>query len=162
MRYYIFRHGETLYTKNYKGFYGWNIFTASIIDEGVPAIVRIGEYLKDKPTDFNVSSQYKRCKQTVKIINQVTGKGFVFDRRLNEFIFETYGNLLRRTKSLLDFINEHLYNNVVICTHGAVIAALVTQILGEEFNWKNRLSYPDPGELIIIEDGKLEKISFRD
>lgn len=167
-RFYIFRHGETFATlhKNPQRFgavqaYGRKLFSASILEEGKPAILRLGEFLKVRSTDFNACSQFKRCKETAQIVTDITGKGFVYDKRLNEIVFETVGHLKNRVKSFLDFVEEHEYKNVAICTHGGVIAVLKNLILKGEYNWGVRNDYPGPGVLIIIEDGEYKEIDFR-
>jgi len=122
--YYIFRHGLT-YALQTSTSYGDSILTAPIIDEGREAIEKIGEYLKDKMTDFNVSSPIIRCKQTSGIVSKITGKEFVFDERLTEYNMESQTSLEDRLKSLLSEINEKDYEKIAICTHGAVISVLI-------------------------------------
>src|SRR5437762_1931158 len=122
--FYIFRHGETFATKLEKG-YGRKVFSAPLLDEGHPAIERIGEYLKNIETDFNTSSNVKRCRQTVEIVSQISGKQFIFDKRLNEFFLETYWHFRRRIKGVLKDIDQKGFSSVCICTHGACIAMLV-------------------------------------
>ena len=43
--FYIFRHGETVGSRR-GGFYGFNYFRAPLLEEGLPAIKKMGEYLK--------------------------------------------------------------------------------------------------------------------
>lgn len=167
-KFYIFRHGQTFATKNsgavrFGAFsqYGRRIFSAPILEEGKPALERMGMYLKDKHSDINLSSPFVRCRQTAGVIENISGKSFVFDRRLGEYLLETFGYFRNRIKSVLDFVERQEYHSVVICTHGAVIGVLVNLILGREFNWRSRLQYPDPGVLIIIENGEYKEIDFR-
>lgn len=158
--YYIFRHGETFATKRWKGFYGWRVFSAPILQEETPMLYRMAEYLKDKPTDFNASSTILRCRQTAGIISEVTGKEFSYDVRLREFFFETFGQLRRRVRSFLEEVDAQHYRSVAICTHGAVITQLTKQLLSTSTIPIKRV-FPKPGELYIIKNGSLEKISFR-
>jgi broad specificity phosphatase PhoE len=44
-----------------------------ILPEGIPAVKRLADYLKDIKTDINFTSPYLRCKQTVDIISKVSG-----------------------------------------------------------------------------------------
>ena len=61
MNFYIFRHGATYYSK-YDISYGEQVETAEILPEGIAAVKRLGKYLKNIDTDFNVSSPYQRCR----------------------------------------------------------------------------------------------------
>lgn len=158
-RFYLFRHGETFATKNNSN-YWFKVFSAPILEEGKPVIVKMAKYLKNIPSDFNVSSFLNRCKQTAEIITEVTGKEFVFDKRLTEFFLETHWGLERRVKSLLDEIEKHKYQNVWICTHGAVLMMLKRLLLKTEKKGLNFSDYPKPGVLWIIEDNKLQEINF--
>ncbi len=159
--YYIFRHGETFATKRWNGFYGWRVFTAPILEEEKPMLYRLAEFMKDHPTDYNASSQILRCRQTSGIVSEVTGKEFVYDRRLREFFFESFGQLRRRVRSFLNDVEAKKYTHVAICTHGAVIAELAMELLAHSAEVPIKRVFPQPGELYIIKDGKLEKKNFR-
>lgn len=165
-RLYILRHGETFATKK-NTWYGLRVFSAPILEEGKGAIKRIGEHLKDIGTDYCVSSKILRCRQTVEIIRAETGKDFVFDSRLNEYFFETLWQFRSRVKSFLRDLEKKGYENVLICTHGAVIAAILNMITTKPLPLLNRKSYPNPGVLIIIEyetigssDATIQELDF--
>lgn len=158
-KFYIFRHGETFATKDSKG-YGWRIFSASILDEGIPVIEKMGTYLKSVPSDFNASSQYRRCRQTVAIVNQASGKGFVFDLRLNEYFLETFNNFYKRLNSFLDFVEKEEYKSVLVCTHGACIAVLLKILRGQTPSKQDLFYYPRPGVLTIVDGKKTEEVDF--
>lgn len=153
--FYIFRHGETFATKANTG-YGRKVFTADILEEGKPILRKLGEYLKNVPTDFNTSSKIRRCIQTVGIISQESDKKFVFDSRLNEYFLEPFGRFRRRLKGVLLDIDKNDYQSVCICTHGACIAALVEILTGTKYASPKYLNYPDPGVLLVIEDGVIK------
>jgi broad specificity phosphatase PhoE len=159
--YYIFRHGETFATKAGTG-YGMKVFSAPLLPEATPSLQRMGQYLKDIPTDFAVSSAVKRCRQTVEIIGKESGKEFVFDKRLNEFFLESVGHLVRRLKKFLDDIETHKYEHVVICTHGACISALITLLTAKKDHQAsyNLFNYPPPGVLTIIEGNNIQDVNF--
>ncbi len=159
--FYIFRHGLTYAVKTGTA-YGLGFLTAPIIDEGVPSLEKMGQFLSKYPTDFNVSSPLRRCKQTAEIITRISGKKFVFDRRVREFFLETGGMVRRRIKSLLSEIDRRGYEKVAICTHGAIISALITQITAREEKVPeyDLFHYPPSGVLVIVEDGKVEEINF--
>lgn len=158
-KFYIFRHGETFATKSNSN-YGFTVFSAPILEEGKPVIIKMAKFLKKIPSDFNASSPLKRCRQTAEIVTEVTGKEFVFDKRLTEFFFETHWGFERRVKSFLDQIEKASYQNMMICTHGAVLMMLKRLLLKTEKKKLNFFDYPKPGVLWIVENGKLEEINF--
>jgi len=158
--YYIFRHGETFATKRYRGFYGWRVLSAPILAEGIPTIERIGTFLKTKPADFYVTSKLLRCVQTAKIVGDKSGVEFVLDKRLNEYFLETFGHFRRRMESFIFDMSKENYKNIVVCTHGAGIAALTHLLTEQSFQLSNILNYPSPGVLTIIKEKKIEKIDF--
>lgn len=158
--YYIFRHGETFVTKENHIWYGTRIFSAPILEEGKPALKKLAQYLLQIPSNFNASSQIRRCRQTVQIINEVTGKEFVFDRRLNEWFLEPLWFFSRRLKSFLSYVEKQDSQNILICTHAAVIAGLVSLITKNSFSRKDLMKYPKPGVLLIIKNGKIEEGDF--
>lgn len=158
-KFYILRHGETFATKRGIG-YGVRIFSAPLLPEARRAIERMANYLKDIPTDYHVSSRIKRCRQTAQIITEITGKEFAFDARLNEYFIETFGHFRKRIQSFLDEMQSSEYKNIVICTHGAGIAGLVSLITKTNFDRYTLFNYPPPGILTIIEKEKLQQINF--
>lgn len=157
--YYIIRHGETFATKR-KSIYGFRIFSAPILDEGIPVIKKMASHLKSIPTDLNVSSPVKRCRQTVGIVSSVTGKEFSYDNRLSEYFIETFGYFRGRIKKFLLFTESSPYQNVLICTHGAVIAGLTHLILENEFKRSQIMNFPPPGVITQIKNNKMTRIDF--
>jgi broad specificity phosphatase PhoE len=163
--FYLFRHGDTFVTKGQRVWYypkfipetafsyGSKVFSASILDEAKPTIQKLAEYLKQVPTDFNASSQFRRCRQTVQIVEKETNKEFIFDKRLNEFVFETPWRFNHRVKSFIDDLKSKSYDSVAICTHGIVIARMITILTGE------KTGFPKPGVLVII---KGTEITYKD
>lgn len=163
--YYLFRHGETFVTRGqrlwyYPKFlpetafsYGTKVFSASILEESKPTLQKLAEYLKDIPTDFNASSQFRRCRQTVQIVEKATQKEFIFDKRLNEFVFETSWTFRYRVRSFLQDLNKKDYQSVAICTHGAVLALFASLLTGKA------VGFPKPGVLVII---KGREITYKD
>lgn len=140
--------------------YGRKIFSADILEEGKPAIERLGTYLERIEADYYVRSKIKRCKQTAEIVSRITGKEFIGDGRLNEYFIETFGYFKGRIQRFLKDLDEKGYDSVVICTHGAVISGLRKLILEEAFKPADLGLYPDPGVLIVIDQGKYQEISF--
>lgn len=159
--YYIFRHGETFATKAGTG-YGFRVFSAPILPEAVAPIRKMGEYLKTIETDVHVSSAVLRCQQTAEIITKTSGKKFSFDKRLNEYFLETVGNLRKRLQSLLTELDKKNYQNIVICTHGACIAMLISILTArhEKPTAFNLFRFPPPGVLTIINANTVQEINF--
>lgn len=156
-KFYIMRHGETFATKRNTG-YGWKILTASILEEGKPIIHKQGIYLKEKQIDFCVASPVKRCRQTAAIVRSETGKDISLDRRLSEFFLESFGAFRKRVRSFIHEMDEKGFEEVLIITHGAVIAALVHLLAGDEFKISQITDYPKPGVMTIIERDKLAQL----
>lgn len=157
--YYLFRHGQTFATQGNRG-YGLRVFSAPILESGMPALQRMGEYLKDIPTDYQVSSAVKRCVQTTDIISKATGRPFIKDKRLNEYFLETFGYFVGRITRVLQDIETNKYKKVAICTHGAGLAVLINTLTKKKVQPSDLLTFPDPGRLIIIREGQLQEINF--
>lgn len=157
--FYILRHGETLVSQT-NGVYGDTILTAEILPEGKPAIEKLTGYLKDVATDFNASSRILRCRQTAAIVSQATGKDFLFDSRLNELYNETVDKFVAKIKDFLEEVRRGGYRNVLICTHGAVIAILTSLIVSGDLTTYNVTSLPRPGVLRVIQAGKVQDLDF--
>lgn len=156
---YLFRHG--LATHSTTG-YGNKIVSAEILPKGIKAIKKLAYFLKDIDTDINISSEFIRCRQTVKVIEDVTNKKFQFDKRLNEKYKEKFDDFKKRVISFLDNIIKINNKDIVICTHGIVIAAIKNLIINNKFDFEDRYDFPQTGELVIIKDNKFEKIDFNE
>lgn len=157
-KFYIFRHG--LATKSKSG-YGAHIVTATLLPEAIPPVKKIGEYLKDIPTDYNVSSRFIRCQETAEIVSKISCKQFVLDKRLNEYYEESFEDLVTRISNFLRDIEKKGYRNVAICTHVAVITVLLKLLKAEPVEKKDIYSnYPLPGTLLIIKDNNVSEINF--
>lgn len=154
---YIFRHG--LATHSTHG-YGRAIMSAKVLPEGVAPIERMSEFLKKVPNSFNVSSEYNRCRETVAIVSRITGKEFVFDPLLNEFHRATFTSLKERIMQMLQKLSAVPQGNILICSHGAVIAALTSYITMGKHTEKLKYNFPKTGELLILKQNKPERIDF--
>lgn len=156
--FYICRHGETFVTKEKRFWYGRRVFSAPILEEGKPALHRMGQYLKNIFTEANFSSPYLRCRQTSQIIFEETGKTFLFDKRLGEYLWEPFGHFRRRIKSFLKYIESQKYQHILICTHQAVITALIKIIKEGDVSPNQPLLDVEPGTLVIVEKGQETKV----
>jgi len=153
--------------------YGDKILTAEILPEGIPAIKKLGEYLKGIKTDYNAMSGVLRVRQTVEIIQKISGKKFVEDKRLHELMeppngtdpsiypyTETLEDMTKRVQELLNEVVYKKYENVLLGTHGGVIATLKHLIVEEYFERRNLYDFPPPNVLTIIKDKNIEEIDF--
>lgn len=159
MTWYLFRHALATYST--QG-YGEEILTASILPEAIPSIEKLAQHLNSVSKSLNLRSELARCEQTTDIITKITGKVFVPDKRLNEFYRETYDALRKRIWNFVDEMFQTKRENLLLCTHGIVIAAIKHILLAGDFSEKHLLDYPACGELLIIKDKKEEVISFND
>jgi broad specificity phosphatase PhoE len=159
--YYILRHGETFATRSGMG-YGFRIFSAPILPQAVGPLKKMGNYLHDVDIDFSISSALIRCRQTAEIITKESGKEFIFDKRLNEYFLETFGHLRKRLQAVLTDIDNNDYKNIMICTHGACIAMLISILTArhEKPVSFSLFQYPPPGVLTIIRDNSVQEINF--
>ena len=162
---YILRHGDTIETSSlYSRIFGHrhDSHDIEILPKAVPALKKIGEYLKNVPTDANFTSPYSRCVNSSKIVGDAAGKTFQTDDRLAELEKngESFPAFRDRVGSFLDEINQKNYSAVSICTHGAVITALEKLATKGTLYFYQIFFYPNPGELLIIKNGKVSKIDF--
>ncbi len=163
--FYIFRHGDTIESSKlsirFLGHKG-SSFDLPILPKGIPALKRIGEYLKKVSTDINFCSPYIRCVNSAKIAGEAAGKKFQVDERIRELEKngESFNSFRKRVADFLNEINEHGYTAISICTHGAVISALKHLTRGDKFRFFQVMEYPAPGNLVIIKNGKVETKNF--
>ncbi len=162
MDFYIFRHGETYYSKHNIP-YGLNVENASILPESIPITKRLAEYLKNINTDCHMASPYLRCRQTVEIVEQITGKEFEYDDLLHDYNpnLESVTDTAKRTKKFYENISQKDYKQIAICTHGYPIAMLKSIITKGYINTNpERLVYPQTGVLLIIKNKKISFVDF--
>ncbi len=157
---YLFRHAQTFESKNSID-YGADNFNTPILYEGREPIEKMGEYLKNIPSDFNISSPFLRCKQTVEIITEKTGKEFDFDNKLGEFIDIPYVQFKLRIANFLEEMKSKNYKTILICTHGAVMSVLLHLLLDRIPEKSIPVSeYVKTGVLIKVENQMVEKLDF--
>ena len=159
MNLYVFRHGETYFSKNNLP-YGDKVKTAEMLPEGIPAVERLARYLKNIPTDANFSSPFKRCRKTSEIVQQITGKEFTFDERLQDWIpeEESVPDVIRRATDFAKEIENRNCKSVAICTHGYPINALVAYFTKGFVREADLENFPKPGVLVSV---KNKKASFK-
>lgn len=152
---YLVRHG--LSTLNKRG-YGRKKLTADLLPQGIIESEKAAHYLKNIPDSYNLSSEIPRCKQTAEIITRITGKSFHFDKRLTEFYHETFTDFKKRIIDFLENLSTVPEENIIICTHAAVIVAIKYLLLEDKFIFKNLSDEPLEGEIIVIKNKKHKKI----
>jgi len=158
MTFYIFRHGMAVHPN--VG-YGANVLTAELLPEGIPPIRRLAQYLLYIPSDYQACSEVIRCRQTAALVTEATGRAFVIDPRLKEYYKETFDELSLRAKSFCDEIQASGYQNILICSHGSVIAALKHYLIDGYFERRHETDYTQTGQLLIIHDDKsVEVLDF--
>ncbi|KKR11890.1 MAG: hypothetical protein UT39_C0002G0071 [Candidatus Woesebacteria bacterium GW2011_GWA1_39_21] len=163
MIYYIFRHGETYFSKN-NLHYGEHYQDAEILPEAVPVIEKLAEYLKNKISEDNYTSPFKRAVQTVEIVERITGKKFIYNERIKEEgLSRAEESLEQLEKRLSDFIKDVESKNaksVAVCSHGWPIAALLG-LLNKGYITKMDLAkYPECGQLITVENKTIKTLDF--
>jgi len=166
--FYIFRHGNTVSTEvggilsklNIR--IGGGSANLPILPKGVPALEKIGGYLKNIPTEANFTSPFARCIESSNIVGKITGRKYVPDERIREYDTgrKDFSAFRGRIIEFLDEINKKNYSSVSICTHGAVIAAIKHLKLRQKFHYIQVLDFPNPGNLIIIKGGRIETLNF--
>jgi broad specificity phosphatase PhoE len=162
--FYVFRHGDTKDSGNLLTRIIGHMsdsHSLPILPKGIPALERIGSYLKNIPTDANFCSPYIRCMDSAKIAGTLAGKVYSPDERLREMERkESFSSLFNRIKDFLNDLDKKNYSAVSICSHGAVIAAIKHFKTNGKFFFFQVIDYPRPGNLIIIKNGKIEDIDF--
>ncbi len=163
--FYIFRHGNTIDSDSLlTKFFGHkhDSHGLAILPRAVPALERIGTFLKNVDTEVNFTSPYLRCRESTQIVGKIAEKRFKTDERLREFEKngEGFPSLRNRVRSFLDDVNKKNYSSVSICTHGGVIAAIKHLVLNNRFYFFQLWDFPAPGNLIIINGGEVKTINF--
>lgn len=159
--YYIVRHGETFATKiSHDAEYGDKMLTAEILPKGIPAIKRVAKYLKDIDTDYNYTSELKRCVETAKIISEVTGKKFETNKYLNEKLEPDFQSFLTRMKKAVEEFEGVSGKTYLFCTHGAVISALKYLLLTGRYDIDNLMDFPDPGTVLVVTPKEEKLLNF--
>lgn len=160
MKYYLFRHGETYFSKN-KIPYGESEQTAEILPEATKIVTKIGNYLLEKNPDACFTSPILRCKQTTHIIEGISNLKFLPDIRITEYGNETYEEMANRIGSFLDGVAGK-YESIAICSHGYPLAVISALILKGSFDLSDLPNYPLTGIVIEIENKKAKEVNFRD
>ncbi len=161
MNFYLFRHGITYASKNGLE-YGKSEETAGILKEAFPSLKRLGQYLKTIPTDANLTSPYKRCLETVDIVSRFSEKEFGIDERLGEcrLDLESMENFFDRIKEFMESLKKAKYENVLLCSHGYPLEAIIQYISDGKFDGEKLDPFPDTGVLTIYENGKFSLKDF--
>lgn len=163
MNIYIFRHGDTVVSKNPLSIVIHHTDTHSlpILPDGKEALKKEGEFLKKIKTDANFCSPYLRCRESSKIVEKASGKHFKIDNRLSEFEGrQSFNSFRKRVKEFLDECEKKKYSSISVCTHGAVIAAIKHLEKDNKFYFFQIFDYPRPGVLTVIKNGVITKKDF--
>jgi broad specificity phosphatase PhoE len=163
--FYIFRHGDTKDSGSFLNTifdYKGDSRMLPILPKGVPALEKIGEFLKNIPTDANFCSPYLRCMDSAEIVGGIANKKYQSDERIRELEKngEKFTSFKKRVINFLNEIDEKKYSAVSICTHGAVIAAIKHLKTSRRFYFFQIIDFPKPGNLTIIKNGEVDTIDF--
>lgn len=155
MIFYLFRHGETYFSKNHVP-YGEKGDLANILKEGIPAIKKIALILKKNNVNIIYSSPIKRCVQTVKIIQkEVPSIKVIYKQDLEEEKIirnlETFSERVEKIKSTLDEIIKEKHKKIAICSHGWPITIMNAILKKEKPNKLDLHKYPKCGEIVVID-----------
>lgn len=151
---YLFRHGETYYSKH-KIPYGKEVESAGIIPEGVSQIKEIAVKLNKEGVKIIYSSPIKRCAQTAELIQkEVSAIKVIFYQGLEEEKvtrgLESLKELTQRIETFLSEIKDSGLKKVGVCSHGWPLAVMISLLKKGTVNKFDLLNYPECGELIII------------
>jgi broad specificity phosphatase PhoE len=163
--FYIFRHGDTkdsgsLLAKIFGHRGDSRIFP--ILSEGMPALEKIGRFLKNISTDANFYSPYLRCIDSANIVGVIANKKYKSDERIQELEKngEKFIDFKKRVSDFLIEIDKKNYSAVSICTHGAVIAAIKHLKTRGKFFFFQVWDFPAPGNMTIIKNDKVSLVNF--
>jgi broad specificity phosphatase PhoE len=158
--YYLTRHA--LATHSLTG-YGDQILTAEILPEGIPPIKKMASFLATQSIGNCFVSEIIRCQQTAQIISAATHCPFITDGRLNEYYPRNFTDFLKRVENFLNEVEQKHFDKVLLCTHGAVVAA-IKNLLAQKSVTEEVIDYeyPLPGTLWIIDKDHLIEKDFNE
>lgn len=157
--FYLFRHGETYFSKNEIP-YGTNERTAEILPEALKPTQKLADYLRTKSIEYAARSEYLRCEQTATIIEAEIGLHFEPNNQLNELHETDFNQFIDRMKNLSDMLLGLQAQHIAICTHGANVAALKKLLCQQPFHAKDLAFYPKTGVIVRIEEGTITEVDF--
>lgn len=103
-----------------------------------------------------------RCIQTANIVSVITKEEFDYDSSLNSIYFETPWRFSKRIGDFVAAIEDSKHQQIAVCTHGLVIAFLLHHLTGKRASLKDMLLQIPPGNVLVVKNGKVRKISFKD
>ncbi len=147
---YIFRHGLAAHGR----YQGEEKLTADVLPEGKPAVIEMAEYLAQFEFDYFVSSPIPRTLTTAEIVSQKIGLDFEVDERIKDIYLESMAELRARVYEFWQELAASSRQQLLISTHGVIIAALRHFIIDGNFSDEQAYDFPDVASLLIIEDGQ--------
>lgn len=155
MIFYLFRHGDTYYSKHGVP-YGKQIESAEIVPDGISQTKEIAAKLNKEGVGVIYSSPIRRCVQTVEIIKkEVPAIEIVFSQKLEEEKvsrgLENLKDLTQRIKAFLDEIKTVRLEKVGVCSHGWPLAVIVAILKKRNILKFDLSNYPKCGELVVID-----------
>lgn len=134
MKLYLIRHGESTANKA-----GLDQSSETLLSEhGIEQAKNVAERLSKLKIDLIYSSPYLRTKQTVEIISEKIKKPIEYWGDLIEVDLpkETFYEINKRSKKVLEHLIYHHKNQTVLCvSHATMIEAIVAKmIFGEDLS----------------------------
>lgn len=136
-------------------------FSAPVLSEAENEIRHIGHFLQKERIDALYSSPFLRCRQTSSIIGEITKVSTTVDTRIRGYFFEPPWILKKRTEDFLLSLERSEFQRIGICSHGVVIARLLTLLLQKPLRIPDLLHQMSPGKVAVYKDGLLEVKDFR-
>ncbi len=155
--YYIFRHGETYYSKNVIP-YGENELTAEILPEAKITTQKLAIQLQKFQIEKAFRSEFLRCRQTVEIIETNSSLKFEAEPLLNEFTESSFDVFEERMETVIQKLESLAETHIALCTHGANVAGFKKLLTGHEFTSHDLMYYPKTGVILVISEGVISEI----
>lgn len=131
-----------------------------MLPEAENEIKKIGHFLQKERLDALYSSPFLRCRQTASLIGEITNVTPSIDARIRGYFFEPPWILKKRTEEFLLSLEKSEFQHIGICSHGVVIARLITLLLHKRLRIPDVLHQMSPGKVAVYRDGILEVKEF--
>lgn len=154
MTYYIFRHGQTYFSKNHVAYEAQQT-TAELLPEGVKQTHKMAKKLIENNVTVFYCSPLRRCVQTLELLKKdIPNLKVTFFNELTEGnVFksnETIADLSNRAKFVLNQANPAGLSKIGICTHGVMVGVLTALLKKGRVTEDDTFNYPPCGDLVVI------------
>lgn len=153
MKWYLFRHGFTFFSKTHIP-YGPFVNCAPLLPEGKKQAYKIGLQLKKQKAVALFSSPYLRCRQTAEIVSRQIDLPVNFDNRLGEQMItsgkESFEEMVSRLQGFINDTKKLNHSSVAVCSHGWPLGILIA-LLKKGSATRTDLKNPPTGEIVEIQ-----------